>query len=50
MSADDPIFHPTADTQSGSDTTDRKMRRGEGGETHREPDRERLTRDMRRSW
>ena len=43
MSADDPIFRPTADTQSSSDTIDRKMRRGEGGETHQGPDGERLT-------
>jgi catalase len=43
MSADDPIFTPTADTQKGTDTTDRKMRRGAGGETHQEPDGPRLT-------
>jgi catalase len=43
MPADTPIYRPTADTQSGSDTVERAMRRGAGGETHQEPDGERLT-------
>lgn len=43
MPADDSIFHPTADTQSGDETKERKLRRGAGGEIHQEPDGERLT-------
>ena len=38
MPADEPIFLPTAETQSGGDTIERKTRRGAGGETHQEPD------------
>ena len=43
MPTDDPNFQPTAETQSGGKTTERKTRRGEGGEIHQEPDGARLT-------
>ena len=43
MPADEPLFHPTADTQSGQDTTDRARNPGAGGETHQTPDGPTLT-------
>jgi len=43
MPDDSPIYRPTADTQTGKETTERKLRRGEGGETHQLPDAERMT-------
>ncbi len=38
-----PTYRPTADSQSGNETVERKQRRGEGGETHQLPDGERMT-------
>ena len=43
MPADEPLFRPTADTQSGQDTTDRARNPGAGGETHQTPDGPTLT-------
>ncbi|WP_071796818.1 catalase [Natronohydrobacter thiooxidans] len=36
MPDDTPLYRPTADTQSGHDTTDRYTKRGVGGETHQQ--------------
>ncbi|WP_209426967.1 catalase [Pararhodobacter sp. SW119] len=38
MPADEPIFHPTADTQRSNDTVERDAERGAGGEIHQTPE------------